>query len=83
MSSSELYVMDFCTACCTAADKLKHAGIEFDIIKLTDDNMQVAFKIWEQRLGNNPNSVPQFWYQGQYIGNSAKIDKFLKEKNVT
>ena len=83
MSFSELYIMDHCDACCIARDKLEQAGIQFAIIKLDDDNMQHAFKVWEHRLGHNPNSVPQFWHQGEYVGNSAKIDKFLKEKNVT
>jgi glutaredoxin len=83
MSDSELYIAKWCSACHTALIKLSAAGYQFAIVDLDgDDALQKAFKVWEQRLGHNPNSIPQFWYQGEYIGGSTAIDKFLKEENV-
>jgi glutaredoxin len=64
-------------------DLLKDAGLEIDVINLdTDADLLRAFKIWESRLGYNPNTIPQFWYQGKHIGGSTGIEKFLKERNV-
>lgn len=80
---SELYTMSGCWSCKESIEKLVNAGYEFDIITLDDNNMQSAFKLWTSRLGKNPNTVPQFWYKGKYIGGSAGIDKFLKENDVT
>lgn len=80
---SELYVMPHCESCTVSHDKLLAAGIQFKTIELDDTNMEHMFKVWVQRLGSNPNSVPQFWYNGTYVGNSSNIDNFLKEYNVT
>lgn len=81
--SSELYVMQFCPGCKESLHKLVNAGFKFDIYDLNVIGTKRVFKIWEHRLGYNPNLVPQFWFMGQYVGNSLGIDKFLKEKNVT
>lgn len=80
--TSELYVMESCESCKVALQKIQDAGIEVNVIELNKLGTRNAFKIWEHRLGYNPNLVPQFWYKGEYVGGSAKIDKFLKEKNV-
>ena len=84
MSFSELYITDWCSGCHSALDSLAKANIKFEVVNVTDDEaLNKAFSVWEHRLGHNPNSIPQFWYQGEYIGGTAGIDKFLKEKNVT
>ena len=84
MNVSELYVTDWCSGCHSALDKLVKAGLEFEVVNVTaDDALNKAFSVWEHRLGYNPNSIPQFWYQGEHLGGTAGIDKFLKEKNVT
>lgn len=84
MNISELYVTDWCSGCHSAHEKLVKAGLEFEVVNVTDDEaLNKAFVVWEHRLGHNPNTIPQFWYQGEYIGGTAGIDKFLKEKNVT
>ena len=81
---SELYIAEWCTACHVVLEKLKSAGIEFDIISVdSEDDLHKAFKVWESRLGYNPNSIPQFWYNGKHIGGSTNIENFLKERNVT
>jgi glutaredoxin len=83
MSFSELYITEWCDACHIALDKLKAAGIEFEVVKVDEEEeLYKAFKVWEGRLGYNPNTIPQFWYKGKHIGGSANIDKFLKEQNV-
>jgi glutaredoxin len=83
MSPSELYVTDWCSGCHSALDKLTKAGLEFEVVNLDSERaLNKAFSVWEDRLGYNPNTIPQFWYQGEYIGGTAGIDKFLKEKNV-
>jgi glutaredoxin len=80
---SELYITQWCSACHVALDKLKEAKIEFEVIDVDEEQkLRQAFKVWEKRLGYNPNSIPQFWYKGQHIGGSKNIDKFLKEQNV-
>jgi glutaredoxin len=81
--TSELYVMQFCPACKEALRKLVDAGFKFDVYDLNVVGSRKVFKIWEHRLGHNPNLVPQFWFLGQHIGSSLSIDKFLKEDNVT
>jgi len=82
-NSSELYVTEWCTACHVVLDKLNKAGIEFEIINVdSEEDLHQAFKVWESRLGYNPNSIPQFWYQGKHIGGSVNIEQFLKEQNV-
>lgn len=84
MSFSELYVTDWCSGCHDALDKLRKAGLEFEVVNVdTEEALYKAFKVWESRLGYNPNLIPQFWYLGEYIGGTTGIDKFLKEKNVT
>lgn len=84
MNVSELYVTDWCSGCHSALEKLSKAGVEFEVVNVTaEDALNKAFVVWEHRLGYNPNSIPQFWYQGEHIGGTAGIDKFLKEKNVT
>ena len=84
MSFSELYITDWCSACHVALDKLRAAGVEFEVVKVdAEEQLYKAFKVWEDRLGYNPNLIPQFWYQGEYIGGTTGIDKFLKERNVT
>ena len=83
MSQSELYIADWCSSCHSAFDKLTKAGLAFEVVKVdTEEALYKAFAVWESRLGYNPNLIPQFWYNGQYIGGSANIDKFLKEQNV-
>jgi glutaredoxin len=63
---------------------LEEAGLAVDVVNIdSEEDMQKAFKIWNHRLGYNPNSIPQLWYNGQYIGGSSNIEKFIKEKNVT
>ena len=84
MSFSELYVTDWCTGCHSALEKLKKANLNFEVVNVTaEESLNIALGVWEYRLGYNPNTIPQFWYQGEYIGGTAGIDKFLKEKNVT
>lgn len=84
MSFSELYITEWCDACHIALDKLKAAGIEFEVVKVDEEEeLYKAFKVWEGRLGYNPNTIPQFWYRGEYIGGSSNIDKFLKENYVS
>jgi len=80
---SELYTMDGCPSCKSSIANLVEAGYEFEVIHLTDENSKHCFKVWEYRLGKNPNTVPQFWYKGQYIGGSVEIAKFIKDNNVT
>lgn len=83
MSFSELYIAEWCSSCHSAYEKLKSAGVEFEVVNVDDDEaLYRAFEVWKYRLGHNPNSIPQFWYNGQHIGGSAGIDKFLKEYNV-
>ncbi len=83
MSFTELYVAEWCHSCHSALEKLKTAGIEFEVVNVdTEEALYRAFDVWKYRLGYNPNTIPQFWYKGQYIGGSASIDKFLKEQNV-
>ena len=84
MSFSELYVTDWCPGCHSALEKLKEANLNFEVVNVTaEESLNIAFSVWEYRLGHNPKTIPQFWYQGEYIGGTAGIDKFLKEKNVT
>lgn len=80
---SELYTMPFCDACKIAIRKLHEAGYEFVIYDVTEIGTQRVFEVWKHRLGCNPNSVPQFWHKGIYIGNSQAIEKFLKENNAS
>lgn len=80
---SELYTMQFCESCKTAIRKLHEAGYEFVIYDATKIGTRRVFEVWKHRLGYNPNSVPQFWYKGTYIGNSQAIEKFLKENNAS
>ena len=81
--NNELYVTSWCTACHMMVDKLRSAGIEFNIINVdNEDDLHKAFKVWESRLGYNPNTIPQFWYQDKHIGGSTAIENFLKERNV-
>ena len=83
MSLNELYVTDWCTGCHTALEKLRQANLNFEVVNVTEEEaLNKAFSVWEERLGYNPNTIPQFWYQGEYIGGTAGIDKFLKEQNV-
>ena len=80
---SELYVTTWCSACHTMLDILKDAGLEFEVINVdSEEDLIRAFTVWKQRLGYNPNTIPQFWYQDKYIGGSAGIEKFLKEQHV-
>lgn len=82
--TSELYVTSWCTACHQMLDVLKDAGLTFDVINVDNtSDLHQAFKVWVSRLGYNPNTIPQFWYQGKYIGGSENIEQFLKERNVT
>jgi glutaredoxin len=84
MSFSELYITDWCDACHVALDKLTKAGIEFEVVKVdAEEELYKAFKVWESRLGYNPNLIPQFWYRGEYIGGTTGINNFLKDRNVT
>jgi glutaredoxin len=84
MNVSELYITDWCSGCHSALEKLTEAGLDFEVVNVTDDDaLNKAFVVWEHRLGYNPNTIPQFWYRGEHIGGPAGIDKFLKEKNVT
>jgi glutaredoxin len=84
MNVSELYITDWCSGCHSALEKLTEAGLDFEVVNVTDDDaLNKAFVVWEYRLGYNPNTIPQFWYRGEHIGGTAGIDKFLKEKNVT
>jgi len=83
MSFSELYITDWCAGCHLALEKLKEANLDFEVVNVSaEEALYRAFKVWEYRLGYNPNSIPQFWYHGEYIGGTKEIDKFLKEKNV-
>lgn len=83
MSFSELYITDWCSGCHSALEKLKAAKLEFEVVNISSEQaLYRAFKVWEYRLGHNPNTIPQFWYHGEYIGGTKEIDKFLKEKNV-
>jgi glutaredoxin len=83
MSLTEIYVTEWCTACHAALDKLQAAGIEVEVVSVdSEEALYKAFKVWEDRLGYNPNSIPQLWYQGKHIGGSTNIDKFLKEQNA-
>lgn len=83
MSFSELYVTEWCSACHIALDKLNKAGIEFEVINVdTEEALYKAFKVWEDRLGYNPNSIPQFWYSSKHIGGSVAIANFLKENDA-
>jgi len=75
--------MEGCAACKSSITKLIDAGYEFDIIHYTDESSTRCNRVWEHRLGKNPNSVPQFWYKGQYIGGSVEIAKFIKDNDVT
>lgn len=81
---SELYITNWCGVCHISLKKLTDAGLKFNVICLDDeDHMKIAFNVWQNRLGFNPNSLPQFWYDGEYVGGSVNIEKFLKERNVT
>jgi glutaredoxin len=83
MSFTELYTTEWCDACKVAKEKLEAAGIAFETVNVDDeDALHRAFEVWKYRLGYNPNTIPQFWYKGTYIGGSSNIDKFLKEQNV-
>jgi glutaredoxin len=83
MSFSELYITDWCAGCHSALEKLKEAKLDFEVVNVTSEQaLYRAFAVWEHRLGHNPNTIPQFWYCGEYIGGIKDIDKFLKEKNV-
>lgn len=84
MSFSELYTTEWCSACVLAKEKLKAAGIEFETVNVDEEEaLHRAFAVWNHRLGYNPNTIPQFWYKGKYIGGSSAIEKFLKENHVT
>jgi glutaredoxin len=81
---SEIYITDWCSACHVVLDILKDAGIVVDVVNIqSEEDMAKAIDIWKQRLGYNPNTIPQLWYNGQYIGGSSNIEKFIKEKHVT
>jgi len=83
-NTSEIYITDWCSACHKMLGLLEEAGLAVDVVNIdSEEDMQKAFKIWNHRLGYNPNSIPQLWYNGQYIGGSSNIEKFIKEKNVT
>jgi len=84
MNISELYTTEWCAACKLSKDRLLEAGIiDFEVISVDEeDKLYKAFRVWEERLGHNPNSIPQFWYRGQYVGGSAQIEKFIKEYHV-
>lgn len=82
--ASEIYITDWCSACHLVLELLEQAGLAVDIVKIeSEQDMHDAFGVWKNRLGYNPNSIPQMWYAGQYIGGSTNIREFIKEKNVT
>jgi hypothetical protein len=75
--------MESCSGCKDSAARLLEAGVEFETYDIEQIGIEKVFKFWKHRLGESPNSVPQFWYKGKYIGNSKNIENFVKEKNVT
>ena len=60
---AEIYTGENCRYCTMAKELLQEKGIEYTEKDFLDDSIEVA-----QRIGRIPNTVPQIFLDGEYVG---------------
>jgi len=68
-----LYTKDNCTYCDQAKALLKLKGLEYREINIKDD------QALDYLLSLNLKTVPQIWFDNEYIGGFKQLEKHLKE----
>ena len=70
MAKVTVYTTDYCPYCVRAKDLLKRRGVEFEEIKLDQDDDQVWDELYQR---SQMRTVPQIFADGKILGGFTEL----------
>lgn len=76
----QVFGADWCAPCRNTKKLLESRGLEYEFFPVVEDDS--ALEKYQEMSGNkNPDTIPQIFHNGNYIGGYNQLETYLEKSN--